>query len=56
MATEPRWWRASVSEDDMLTIANGAEIRVADLTRSDLKSGRLEIVKSVFAPNNVCIP
>ena len=43
----------SVSEDDMLTIANGAEIRVADLTRSDLKSGRLEIVKSVFAPNNV---
>lgn len=43
----------SVSENDMLTIANGAEIRVADLTRSDLKSGRLEIVKSVFAPNNV---
>ena len=43
----------SVSEDDMLTIANGAEIRVADLTRSDLKSGRLEIVKSVSAPNNV---
>ena len=37
----------------MLTIANGAEIRVEDLTRSDLKSGRLEIVKSVFAPNNV---
>jgi len=43
----------SVSEDDMLTIANGAEIRVADLTRSDLKAGRLELVKSVFAPNNV---
>jgi len=43
----------SVSEDDMLTIANGAEIRVADLTQSDLKAGRLEIVKSVFAPNNV---
>ncbi len=43
----------SVSEDDMLTIANGAEVRVADLTRSDLKAGRLEIVKSDFMPNNV---
>lgn len=43
----------SVSEDDMLTIAHGAEVRVADLTRSDLKSGRLEIVKSFFAPENV---
>ena len=42
----------SVSEDNMLTIANGAEVRVADLTRSDLKAGRLEIVKSDFAPNN----
>lgn len=43
----------SVSEDDMLTIANGAEVHVADLTRSDLKAGRLEIVKSDFEPNNV---
>lgn len=43
----------SVSEDDMLTIATGANVRVVDLTKSDLKSGRLEIVKSDFAPNNV---
>lgn len=43
----------SVSEDDMLTMANFANVRVADLTRSDLKSGRLEIVKSCFAPDNV---
>ena len=43
----------SVSEDDMLTMANVADVRVADLTRSDLKSGRLEIVKSYFAPDNV---
>ena len=43
----------SVSEDDMLTIANTASVRVADLTRSDLESGRLEIVKSYFAPDNV---
>jgi len=43
----------SVSDDDMLTMANTADVRVADLTRSDLKSGRLEIVKSYFAPDNV---
>lgn len=43
----------SVSEDDMLTIANAANVRVADLTRSDLKAGRLQIVKSYFAPDNV---
>lgn len=43
----------SVSEDDMLTMANVADVRIADLTRSDLKSGRLEIVKSNFVPDNV---
>jgi len=43
----------SVSEDDMLTIATGADVRVVDLTKSDLETGRLEVVKSVFAPNNV---
>lgn len=43
----------SVSEDDMLTIATSADVRVVDLTKSDLKTGRLEIVKSDFAPNNV---
>lgn len=42
----------SVSEDDMLTIANGAFVRVVDLTRSDLKVGQLEIVESYFAPDN----
>lgn len=43
----------SVSEDDMLTIATGADVRVVDLTKSDLKTGRLEVVKSDFVPNNV---
>lgn len=43
----------SISEDDMLTMANAANVRVVDLSRSDLKSGRLEIVKSYFAPDNV---
>jgi len=43
----------SISEDDMLTMANAADVRVVDLSRSDLKSGRLEIVKSYFAPDNV---
>ena len=43
----------SVSEDDMLTMANAADVRVADLAKSDLKSGRLEIVKFYFAPENV---
>ncbi len=43
----------SISEDDMLTIANAADVRVVDLTRSDLKSGRLEIIESYYAPGNV---
>lgn len=43
----------SVSEDDMLTMANFSNVRVVDLTKSDLKTGRLEIAKSYFAPNNV---
>ncbi len=43
----------SISEDDQLTFAEPAQVRVVDLTKSDLKSGRLEVVKSYDAPANV---
>jgi len=43
----------SVSEDDMLTMANFSNVRVVDLTKSDLNSGRLEVVQSYVAIDNV---
>jgi hypothetical protein len=43
----------SVSEDDMLTMANISYVRVADLTKSDLNSGRLEVVQSYVSIDNV---
>jgi len=43
----------SVSEDDMLTMANISDVRVVDLNKSDLKTGRLEVVQSYVAIDNV---
>ncbi|HWQ97921.1 MAG TPA: hypothetical protein VN538_07520 [Clostridia bacterium] len=43
----------SVSEDDMLTMANFSYVRVVDLAKSDFNSGRLEVVQSYVAIDNV---
>lgn len=42
----------SVSEDDMLTIADPSDIRIVDLAKSDLASGHLEVVKKTRARGN----
>ena len=39
----------SVSEDDMLTIADASVIRIVDLAKSNLVSGRMEVVKRTHA-------
>lgn len=39
----------SVSEDDMLTIADASVIRIVDLAKSDLASGHLEVIKRTHA-------
>lgn len=35
----------SVSDDDMLTIADASVIRIVDLAKSDLASGRMEVIQ-----------
>lgn len=42
----------SVSDDDMLTIADPLDIRVVNLAKSDLTSGHLEVVQKTRAPGN----
>lgn len=42
----------SVSDDDMLTIADPLDIRVVDLAKSDLTSGHLEVVQKTRARGN----
>ena len=43
----------SVSEDDVLTMANYSDVRVVDLTKSDLSTSHLEVVQSYVAIDNV---
>lgn len=42
----------SVSDDDMLTIADPLDIRIVDLAKSDLTSGHLEVVQKTRARGN----
>lgn len=42
----------SVSDNDMLTIADPLDIRVVDLAKSDLASGHLEVVQKTRARGN----
>ena len=42
----------SVSDDDMLTIADPLDIRIVDLAKSDLASGHLEVVQKTRAQGN----
>ena len=42
----------SVSDDDMLTIADPLDIRIVDLAKSDLTSGHLEVVQKTRAQGN----
>jgi hypothetical protein len=42
----------SVSDDDMLTIADPIDIRIVDLAKSDLTAGHLEVVKKNRARGN----
>ncbi len=42
----------SVSDDDMLTIADPIDIRIVDLAKSDLTAGHLEVVKKTRARGN----
>ena len=42
----------SVSEDDMLTIADPVDIRIVDLATSDLAAGHMNVVQKTRAPDN----
>ena len=42
----------SISEDDLLTIADSTDARVIDLTKSNSIAGQLEVVRTNSAPEN----
>lgn len=42
----------SVTDDDLLTIADGTDVRIIDLSKSDLAAGRLERIELYSVPGN----